>query len=197
MLPEFPKTAADLLKFSAMRIESRRKEISPITDIGIQTVAHEGRDFSYEQEGTGIVSDTYREFKVPVEIRLDEIPGLTGKAFESKLENIANEQAKLMSDFVYSRIDQTTEQAGTRVNAGNQPPSKELWLELLERMELSFDNSGNPDFTFFAHPIMAEEMSKRWEEWEQDADFIDKHNDLLRRKREAFLDRESNRKLVD
>lgn len=175
----------------------RRKEISPITDIGIQTVAHEGHDFSYEQEGTGIISDTYREFATPVELKFGDIPTLIGPSFEAKLEAIANEQAKQLSDFVYARIDETIEQGGTRVDAQNKPLSKELWLNLLERIELSFDEAGKPELTFVAHPAMVEEMVKRWQEWEKDPEFRAKYQELLTKKREAFLDRESNRKLVD
>ena len=197
MLPEFPKTARDLLKIAALRIYERRKELSPITDIGIQTVAHEGRDFSYEQEGTGVVSDKYQEFKIPVEVKFDEIPTLIGRAFQEKLDAIANEQARQMSAFVYSRIDETITKAGNQVQAGNQLPSKETFLEMIGRMELSFNAAGKPDFTFFAHPVMAKHMHNQWKEWEQDEEFMSKYRELLNKKREVFLDRESNRKLVD
>jgi hypothetical protein len=197
MLPEFPKTAGDLLKFLELRINSRRKEIAPITDIGVETIAYEGRDFSYEQEGTGIVRDSYREFAVPVEVKFSDVPTLIGLAFEAKLEALAAEQAKQMSVFVHSRMNDIMEHTGTGVDAQGKPPSKELWLRMLDGMEISFDASGKPDLTFIAHPIMAEEMGKRWREWEEDLEFMEKHRVLMDRKREDFLDRESNRKLVD
>lgn len=197
MLPEFPKTAADLLKYAAMRIDMARKAIAPITDIGIQTVAHEGRAFSYEQEGTGVVSDSYEEFATPVELKFVEIPSLTGHAFEAKLETIANEQAKQMSKFVYSRMDDILTKAGMGVDAGGRPFSKDILLKMLEGMQVSFDEAGQPDLTFFAHPTMAEEMDKRWREWAEDEEFMAAYHDLLNKKREEFLDRESNRKLVD
>lgn len=197
MLPEFPKTAADLLTFARSRIETRRKEIAPLTDIGVQTVAHEGRNFSYEQEGTGIVHDSYHEFAIPIEVKFSDVPALFGPKFEEKLETIANEQAKQLSEFVQSRMTSIINQAGTGVNAGGKPFSKELLLTALEGMDMSFDESGKPELTFVAHPVMAEEMDKRWREWEEDTQFMAKYHALLGRKREAFLDRESNRKLVD
>jgi hypothetical protein len=197
MLPEFPKTASDLLKYAAMRIDMQRKALAPITDIGIQTVAHEGRAFSYEQEGAGVVRDSYEEFATRVEVKFDEIPSLTGQVFEAKLETIANEQAKQMSKFVYSRMDDILTKAGTGVDAGGQPLSKEILLKMLEGMQVSFDESGQPDLTFFAHPTMAEEMDKRWREWTEDAEFMATYRNLLNKKREEFFDRESNRKLAD
>jgi hypothetical protein len=197
MLPEFPKTGADILKYALMRITKRRIGLDPITNIGIQTIAHEGRGFSYEQEGTGIVTDSYHEFALPVEVKFSEVPTLIGTQFEEKLERLAEEQGKLMTSFVYSRIDAVIKQAGTGVDAGNKPISKELLLEVLDRGDLDFDKGGNPEGEWHCGPGMARHMAEQWEEWRKDPEFMAKYNELMGRKREAFLDRESNRKLVD
>lgn len=197
MLPEFPRTASEILKYALMRMTKRRIELDPITNIGIQTVAHEGAGFSYEQMGTGIVEDTYHEFALPVEVMLSEVPTLIGKNFEDKLERLAEAQGKMMTDFVYSRLDASLKQAGTSVDAGGKPLSKEALLEMFDRMDIDFDHSGNPEFEWHSGPGMAEYMAAQWKEWEQDRDFMAKYKMLMDRKREAFLDRESHRKLVD
>jgi hypothetical protein len=197
MLPEFPTTGADILKYALMRITKRRIELDPITDIGIQTVAHEGREFSYEQQGAGIVNDTYQEFKLPVEVMFSEVPDLIGTKFEEKLERLAEAQGKQLTSFVYSRIDAVIKQAGTGVDAGNKPMTKELLLEMLDRGDMDFDKLGKPEGEWHCSPGMAERMAAQWEEWSKDPEFMAQYNALIERKREAFLDRESNRKLVD
>jgi hypothetical protein len=68
---------------------------------------------------------------------------------------------------------------------------------MLEKMEMECEENGEPAFSLVMHPDMAEVVRKRMQEWENDRDFQDRYTAVIRLKREAWLDRESNRKLVD
>jgi hypothetical protein len=47
------------------------------------------------------------------------------------------------------------------------------------------------------HPVMMETMKKLWAEWETDAAFMKRYNEIIAEKREEWRDRESRRKLVE
>ncbi len=78
-----------------------------------------------------------------------------------------------------------------RSTAGGKPLSQELALQMFEKVEWT------PGSVFLAHPTMAEAMSKQWQEWEKDREFMKKFNAIMSRKKEEWRDRESHRKLVD
>ena len=115
----------------------------------------------------------------------------------SKVDAAASEIARQTSRIGYEKIDEAISKGGTRVDAHGQPFSQEMYLEMIDKVEMDFDRNGRPTQTIIAHPIMAKSMIARMEEWEQDEAFQKKYKELLQRKREAFLDRESDRKLVD
>ena len=46
-------------------------------------------------------------------------------------------------------------------------------------------------------PEMADVIRERFMEWIRDPEFRKRHEEIMRRKYEAWRDRESNRKLVD
>jgi hypothetical protein len=99
--------------------------------------------------------------------------------------------AKRTSDLFYKTMDEETEKVGNSIDAGGGPITQQMALEMHERVQWS------PDSVFIAHPVMAESMSRAWQEWQTDAEFMKKFNEIDRRKKEEWRDRESNRKLVD
>jgi hypothetical protein len=72
-----------------------------------------------------------------------------------------------------------------------------MYLRMLEKMEMDFEENGEPAFTLVMHPDMAEVVCKRMLEWQTYRTFHDRYIAVIRLKREAWLERESNRQLVD
>jgi hypothetical protein len=158
---------------------------------------HEGWMHSYEQPGLGIVDEGLKEYKIPIEVRYDEVPDLVGDRLLAKVDAIAGELARQTSKEGFRKLEEELSKVGNAVDAGGRPVSQEVLLEMLEKMEMSFDDAGNPDITFIVHPVVGEVLRSRMEEWHQDVEFRKRHDELISRKREAWRDRESNRKLVD
>ena len=152
---------------------------------------------SYEQVGAGIVEEGFREYSVPVQIRFDEIPELVGERLIAKIESIAEELARQTSKDGFKKIEEELSKVGNFVNAAGRPVSEEVFFEMLEKMDMTFDDDGNPNITFIVHPDMGEHLRRLSEKWGADAKFQERYKGLMRAKREAWLDRENNRKLVD
>lgn len=201
MLPDFPKSRLEIHKRLRLRIYLATQAKSPLRALGRSITQHEGALHSYEQmtdSGIRSISEGMQEVAVPIEVKIDEIPELVGEKLLARVDAIAEETARQISQMTFRKMDEVTHEAGTAVDAAGGPPTKEIWLGMFEKMEMDFDRiTGKPEVTMVMHPVMAETMKKLWSEWEEDKAFMKRYNELLAEKREEWRDRESSRKLVD
>jgi len=173
------------------------RELWPLGALIHSFTQHEGQVHSYEQEGGHIVSQGYVELGAPIEIEIAEVPPLVGERLKEKLNAAAEQMARQQAGLFYQRLKEVTSAAGTAVNAHGKPLSQDLFLEVLERREVNFDQQGRPEGIFDAAPAMLEQLAKSLAEWFGDPTFRKRHEEIMRRKYEAWRDRESNRKLVE
>lgn len=197
MLPDILKTKADIARQLRLRIRSVARNLNPFLRMGTTVIQHEGFTHSYEQMGAGIVEESLKEHAIPIEIKFSEVPDLIGDRLTAKVDAIADELARRTSQDAYKKLDESTGKVGNWIDAGGQPLTQDLYLGMMEKMEMDFEENGEPAFSLIMHPSMAEVVRKRMEEWENDKDFQQRYNKLIRAKREAWRDRESDRKLVD
>jgi len=191
MLPDFPKMRKLLEEAIHYQIHLRARTKSVISTLVHGITQHEGTQHSYHQEGSGTITQGYEQIASPFTIRFDEVPELIGERLEAKIDALAEDIARQTSDLFYKTMDEVTKKAGTSFDGGGGPITQEIALEMHERTQWS------PDSVFIAHPVMAEAMSKKWNEWQADAEFMKKFKEIDRRKKEEWRDRESNRKLVN
>jgi hypothetical protein len=197
VLPDIPKTKAEISRQLRLRIRSVARSLNPFLRMGTTVIQHEGFTHSYEQLGTGIVEEQLKEHAIPIEIRFSEVPDLIGDKLTAKVDAIADELARRTSQDAYKKLDESTGKVGNWVDAGGRPLTQNIYLEMLEKMDMDFEEDGQPGFSLVMHPDLAEVVRVRMEEWEKDKDFQRRYDELIRVKREAWVDRESNRKLVD
>lgn len=171
--------------------------LSVLASLARPIVQHEGTMHSYPQEGFGTVSEGFEQFIVPFSTSLDELKNLTGKQLADKMDAMAEEMARKISEHGQRVLDNVTQKAGNVLDAGGVPFDKEHFLKMFEIPEISFKPDGQPDMVFVAHPDMVQALSECWPVWEKDVEFMARYNALLTRKKEEWLDRESHRKLVD
>jgi len=197
MLPDFPKSKRELEKQLRIRMRKFVETHSPLMALAQPVTQHEGREYSYEQVGFGIISEGYQQAQAKIEIKFGEIPDLVGEKLLAKVDQAAGEIARQMAQFGYAKLDEAITKGGNKIDAQGQPFSQSMYLQMIERMEMGFDKRGKPTHTFITHPDMAKAIMAKMGEWEKDDAFQRKYKELMQRKREEFRDRESNRKLVD
>ena len=201
MLPDFPKSRLEFQKKLSLRVYLASQAKSPLRALGRSITQHEGVLHSYEQitdSGIRSVTEGMQEVTVPIEVKIEEIPELVGEKLLARVDAIAEETARQVSQITFRKMDQVIREAGMAVDAAGGPPTKEIWLEMFEKMEMDFDPvTGRPEVTMVLHPVMAQTMKKLWSEWEQDMVFMKRYKELLAEKREEWRDRENRRKLVD
>jgi hypothetical protein len=201
MLPDFPNSKRELDQLIALRLRRSIRERNVIATLATTIVQHEGNLMAYDQltkEGKRIVTGGYEKAEAGVTIPLEEIPNLTGDNLNKKIDEIAEDIAKQASQRGFQKIDEALTEAGAGVDAAGGPMTPELYLEGLEKMEMSFDTETlQPTFTIVIHPAMMPSMEKLKDQMENNPEYKARYEALMERKREEWRDRESHRRLVD
>lgn len=197
MLPDFPRTKGEISSMLLRRFRLQAQRGTPLEHMGTYVTLHEGKGYSYPQEGFGTIADKLEEFQVPVSLNCKDIPNLSFQDIVAKVDRWSEDLRRMLSQQMYAKLDESAEKAGTAIDAGGKEFSQELLLEMFDRVQLDFDAAGKPTQVIVAHPETAAQMQRKWQEWERDPDFMKKFQELMRRKHEEWRVRESNRKLVD
>jgi hypothetical protein len=202
MLPDFPTSRRELRERLLYYVKMQVQERSVFATLGRQFTQHEGRAFTYEQilddEEKRTVESRFEEIRTPVEFRYADVPKLVGDARLEKLNGLAEDIARQQSALAYRVLDEASQHAGTAIDGGGKPMTKELFLKSEESREMEFDPvTGKVQGVYIAHPDMAAAMHRMWQEWEKDKVFMKAVDEIRARKYEEWRDRESRRKLVD
>lgn len=197
MLPDIPETKLEIQKRLMTAVKRKMDSDHPILARIKSITQHEGLVHEYEQTGFGTVSDGYHELKAPITIRIEDVPDLVGDNLQQKIAGIAEELGKQQMQMFFRTIDETTEKAGTKIDGDGQPLSAEKILQLIEMTQVDFDSSGRPTASFVIHPQMADTAKKIGEQIENDPELKARAERIRSKHYESWLDRESNRKLVD
>jgi len=146
---------------------------------------------------TGDEDDTqFREFSAASEIPSATIlySGLEEifECFVPVAEAMAEDQEKMFFEIMH----QVTEKTGNVVDAGGQPISYEVILEVLDALQIDFDPDGNPRMpTMLIHPSMEPRVKDLLTDPKR-ADFDRKMKKIIEKKRLEWREREANRTLV-
>lgn len=115
----------------------------------------------------------------------------------SKIPEVAKEFVKERSKLVFEKMEEVTQKTGNVVNA-NSPITPQIILDALEKIQFDFDEYGNPILpSLILHPDQYERIKDEIPKWESDEGLRKRHRELIEKKRQEWIDRENNRKLVD
>jgi hypothetical protein len=199
MLPDFPKLKERLLRLAWFEHRGRIQADELIGAIRAVPY-HEGRGFA-TGDVDGYVEHTEPEVRAfSYEIERDAIIDRGVDALRESLAKATALQLQAMHEMLLRKAGEATERVGNKVDAGGQPFSAELYFQMLETVQIDFDELGRPDISgrrMVMHPDQAERVRALMEQWEKDESFQQRYRDIMLKKREDWRDRESNRKLVD
>jgi hypothetical protein len=199
MLPDFPKLKERLLRLAWFEHRGRIQADELIGAIRAVPY-HEGRGFA-TGDVDGYVEHTEPEVRAfSYEIERDAIIDRGVDALRESLAKATALQLQAMHEMLLRKAGEATERVGNKVDAGGQPFSAELYFQMLETVQIDFDEVGRPDISgrrMVMHPDQAERVRALMEQWEKDESFQQRYRDIMLKKREDWRDRESNRKLVD
>lgn len=198
MLPDFPDLKAEIERILLARLRAKIHTKDPVVAQIRRFTQHEGRRQRYEQRPSGkVVEDGFELFSTEVTAAIQEVPNLVGKNLEQKLDEIADKAGSAMAKRFFQRVGEECDKAGTSINAGGEQMNPELLLEMMSTVQTDFDSNGNPTSMFVLHPDTVPAALKISEQIENDPELKRRSDEIRRKQREAWVTRESNRKLVD
>jgi hypothetical protein len=199
VLPDFPELKAELDNHIRVKLRRKMDARDSVVSQVRQHTQHEGLIQRYKQLGPDgkVVEEGFEVLSTEFVTSVDEIPTLVGNNLEKKLDEIAEKTAANLAAAFYKKVGEVCQEAGNSMNAGGQPLSAEHVLQMMDKVEMEFDQTGKPTTQIVFHPNMTESFKKVAEQIENDPELKRRTDAILARKREAWAARESNRKLVD
>lgn len=198
MLQDFPKEKELLVKFWNKYLAHKHQEFLGFFATIPSFTIHEGDRWKIERPDGTESEQPYEEISSEFIIDNKEVPNLTPDKIMAKLDAVANDAARQMSQNIFREIQQSTEQVGNIVDAKGKPLTKEHFLEMLEKIETDFTPDGQwipPSIVM--HPNAWKVNETKFKEWEQDKEFSNRQAEIINKKREEWHAREALRKLVD
>jgi hypothetical protein len=123
----------------------------------------------------------------------EEIRSCDLDAISVQLDNAAEQSLSVVMPHFFAMLERTSRAAGTAWDAGGRPFSHEMFLADLERLDLEFDDRGNPQMpTIVTGPDVARQILAMPAPTSAQ---LKAFQDLIERKREAFNARRRDRKL--
>jgi hypothetical protein len=136
--------------------------------------------------------------KSSVEMKSRHKPG-RGDSIEDMLAVMAKGGAALgakMQDGILKDVEAATEKVGNVISIKDGIITPEAFLEMMERVEIDFDEDGQSQSSWFLPPDMAAELHKNYQAWQQDPQLKAKLAEIERKKKDQFSAREASRRLA-
>jgi len=198
MLPDFPKEKREFEKFWNDYLVNKHRELLGFFASIPSFTIHEGHLWRIERSDGSKSERPFEELSSEFIIKNEEVPELTPEKIKEKLDAVAEDTARQVSQKIIKEIQEAAEQVGNTVNANGKSLTKEHFLELLEKIDTGFDEQGEwirP--SLIMHPNFWKENEEKFKQWDLDKDFIKRQEKIINKKREEWHAREALRKLVD
>jgi DNA topoisomerase IB len=197
MLPDFPTLKAEVERIILTGLRQRVRRGDPILSKIKGFTQHEGTQLRYEQQGGTTVQEGFEKIGMEFQVPIADIPDLAGEKLNAKLDEMARELTSQEAKAFFKKMGEICEAAGTSLDAGGQPATPEMLLDMMDKVQMEFEPDGKPSQSFVVHPDTVPALQKIAEQIENDPKLKRRNEEILERQREAWLARESNRKLAD
>lgn len=195
MLPDFPEEKQKLLNLWTDYLDRKTNQLLGPFSMAVHFMHHEGNRWQIEQTDGSISEFEYNAVQGEFSVSGDEAPTLTPEKIIEKLDTIADQMASQMTREMFATFAKAADEAGNSINAAGQTLTKDMFLEMISRIDIDFDKDGKPIMpTVFVPPGFDKSVL---DEWNNDPDLGKKHEEIMNRKRDEWNEREACRKLVD
>jgi hypothetical protein len=198
MLPDYP-TLKRRLNEKFEDIIRNKVQNEPLLSQFRRTTIHEGNTLAITSSDGYSSKTNYQEFATDFKIGFDEIIKSGPEAFYSRASEISKDMASKLAKQSIGMLEKVTERTGNVVKSEKgEGITPKLILDAIEKMEIGFDEAGNPIMPVVVmSPKDFEKIKGKQKEWKSDGELEKRRKEIIEKKRKEWVDRESNRKLVD
>jgi hypothetical protein len=199
-LPRYPHLKKKLAKMLMDYFEAEaRKELGPLQDVRRFT-QHEGKILTHNTMDSSHKNKElkYVEFKSEYKVAYADVPTMGAEGVLKLLQEQAKEFGAQQAKHQYKVISQTSQEVGNVVNNGGNPFSIDSFFEVMEKIQIEFDEFGKPNMpTMVVSPEGAERAKEVIKQAENDPEVKKRMDELLAKKKKAYDAEQARRKLVD
>lgn len=193
MLPDFPKVrdyASEILrKWFYERVSKRTGVLQEMKN----RVLHEGDKVELHRSDGSIDIVAMESQSAEIRLELEEFKKFGLNAVLKTLDKTAIDVAEKQTKFFFSRLNTICDESGQTSDAKGRPISYDLIFEMLEGIDIDFDDSGNPIFPTL---ISSPKIKSCFDKVEMTDEQKERFEKLIEQKRSEWRDRESDRRLV-
>jgi hypothetical protein len=198
MLPLYPRLKAEIERLLVdVARQAAQRQLGPFADMP-PAQQHEGDRLEYMTIDGDEKKVSYQRTVVDYEIRPADIPTMTFRDAIAVVVGKGRELGLQQARLYFESMNRSIEQVGNALDAGGQPFSVDLFLQLLDRVQIAFDEQGNPQLpTLHVGPDLEASASQVLEGASKDPSAQARLNEIIERKREEWNAEQDRRKLVD
>ena len=197
MLPDFPEIKGKLLDLFLLGIKYIQHQNAPMVALTPKHIIHEGNKTILVREETEIVKIPIKEFSSELKFDIKELESLPLKSVFERFQKMALDFATGQEKYLIKTLSKELEKVGNVINNKGKPLDPELFLRLIDKIQLDFNPDGTPRFPYiFASKKLINKLEEVLELLSKEP-YKSKFEDILEKKRLEYRDRESDRKLVD
>ncbi len=195
MLPTFPKAQKVLDDAWRAQMWSARDKAFPQP---FQPPVHpiiEGKKSDFQQEDRTIKPLKMKHHQISTTHNIKDDRGMTLGDFTKTAKEIGEGLGRRMSQSVFGAIEEAVREIGNVVHIKKGDLKQEDIFRMLEVVQSNFDENGNPTGRLVCGSEFAEEIRKREAVWKNDSQFLAKLDEIRKRKKAEFNEREARRRI--
>lgn len=156
----------------------------------------EGKTSDFQREDRQVKPLEMKHHSITVQHSIADGKGMSLETFDAKAKEVGEALGKQLYQSVLNAIDEAVKETGNEVKVKKGELKQADILKLLEMGHHNFDEQGNPTAQLICGSEFAEELKQHEAEWANDKEFQSKVEDVKKRKRAEFNEREAHRRLV-
>lgn len=196
MLPDLPNLKRDLQSRFDVYLHKQANARLGIFNESPRRLIREGDRLRVVRFDGTVEESTLHHSGAEMTVSLQDVPELSIEQRLQKLDEMAEQLARQMSAKLFASLSQTLDKAGQTIDRKNQPFDAEAFFAMLERLEMEFDQKGNPNISIVIPPALLPRVRALEEQFKADPELQRRHLEIMATKKRSWRAREASRKLV-
>lgn len=197
MLPDLPKFKHELQSIFDQYLRRQVNIRLGVFNQSPKHIIHEGQEMRTSRADGSVAETNLKSASTEMTIKLEEIPTLSLDERVRRLDVLAEDMARQMSEHLFGTLNEDLEKAGQVVDRKGKPLDAEAIFEMIEKIQFDFnEDCETHNVSIVIAPSMREQMKEVMEQIETDPSLRKRHDKLMAKKRMEWRVREATRKLV-
>lgn len=197
MLPDLPRMKKDIAELFQIIFKNRLNAYLGVVGEVPRYIIKEGANPVTLRPDDSRDETKLQAASAETNFSIEEIPRLSVEQRITKLDDAAREMASQISSHAFATINEAVDKVGNVVDAKGKPFSPEAVFEVLEKIQLDFDEDGkHKEITVVIPPALSDRARETLIQLHSDPKLSLRYQEIIEKKREEWRAREAARKLV-